>query len=138
MSRRACSARMTRAQARMQSSGPRVLTRSTRSNSSGSMSVSSPAWPTPAVIVTWSGMPQRRRVSSTAASIASGSATSQVTSRSPATSHTTTVRARRPVGVDQCRPDARRAPDDQCDRPGLVAHCAPFRSDPGQTVPGGG
>ena len=35
-----CSARMTRAQARMQSSGPRVFTRSTRSNSSGSISVS--------------------------------------------------------------------------------------------------
>ena len=68
----ACSARMTRAQARMQSNGPRALTRSTRSNSSGSMSVSRPAWPTPAVIVTWPGTPQRRRVSSTAASTAAG------------------------------------------------------------------
>ena len=60
-------------QARMQSHGPRALTRMTRSNSSGSASVSRPEWPTPAVTVTAVGTPHRMRVTPTASSMASGS-----------------------------------------------------------------
>ena len=64
----------------MHSHGPRAFTRMTRSKASGSASVSSPAWPTPAVTVTQSGTPQRSRVTATASSMASGSVTSQLTS----------------------------------------------------------
>ena len=86
-----CCSCMAPTQARMQSHGPRALTRMTRSNASGSSSVRSPEWPTPAVTVTKLGTPQRMRVTPTASSMASGSVTSQVTSCEPALSQVTVV-----------------------------------------------
>ncbi len=71
---------MVRASARIASSGPRVLTASTRSHSSTGRSSSMPEWPTPAVTVTSDGTPTRARVSSIAASIDAGSVTSHLTS----------------------------------------------------------
>ena len=73
----------------MHSHGPRALTRMTRSNASGSASVKSPEWPTPAVTVMQDGTPQRARVTPTASSMASGSVTSHVTSWVPAMSQVT-------------------------------------------------
>ena len=80
------SSNMMRAQARMQSQGPRVLTRMTRSKSSASARASSPECPTPAVTVKLVGTPKRDRVRLTASSMASGSVTSQVMSWEPAMS----------------------------------------------------
>jgi hypothetical protein len=77
-----------RAAARIASITPFALTPRTRSHSAGSTSSSIPDDATPAHTVNSSGTPMTAIVVAMAASTWSGSLMSQVTSRSPATSHT--------------------------------------------------
>ncbi len=76
--------------------------------------------------VTQSGMPQRRRVSSTARSTASGSLTSQRDVRFAGDVPRHDLGAPRPVRLDQGGTDARAAADHQGQSLGVVIHVPPF------------